>query len=166
MGSEMCIRDRFHAVNSTWGEHTSGITLDDYANGYTLFCFDLTPSLTHCDAAVELTITIQPTKKVQGSGFWGHRSLAPNHNRCKGILSATQKVGLSQKKKGITQSSFRGSYIYKDLGTTLLSNTLMGKLHTATALLSLAETMDLIWIIFVKSAQLHVSVSKICSKCY
>ena len=44
----------FHAVNSTWGEHTSGITLDDYANGYTLFCFDLTPSLTHCDAAVEL----------------------------------------------------------------------------------------------------------------
>ena len=44
----------FQAINSTWGEHTSGITLDEYARGYTLFCFDLTPSLTHCEAAVEL----------------------------------------------------------------------------------------------------------------
>ena len=45
----------FTGTNSAWSDVTSGISLLEYANGYTLFCFDLTPSLVHTHAAFEVS---------------------------------------------------------------------------------------------------------------
>ena len=45
----------FTGTNSAWTDTSCGISLSDYRGGYTLFCFDLTPSLTHSHAAVEVT---------------------------------------------------------------------------------------------------------------
>lgn len=45
----------FTGTNSAWSDESSGITMHDYANGYTLFCFDLTPSLEHSHAAFEVS---------------------------------------------------------------------------------------------------------------
>jgi hypothetical protein len=45
----------YQGTHTAWDNMTSGITLEDFANGYTLFCFDLTPSLAHPMEAVEVT---------------------------------------------------------------------------------------------------------------
>ena len=45
----------FTGTNSAWSDVTSGLTMWDYANGYTLFCFDLTPSLVHSHTAFEVS---------------------------------------------------------------------------------------------------------------
>ena len=45
----------FTGTNSAWTDVTSGVKLADYAGGYTLFCFDLTPSLAHTHAAFEVS---------------------------------------------------------------------------------------------------------------
>lgn len=45
----------FSGTNSAWTNTTPGITLSDYPRGYTLYCFDLTPSLAESHSAVEIT---------------------------------------------------------------------------------------------------------------
>lgn len=45
----------FTGTNAAWDDFSSGVSLSDYADGYTLFCFDLTPSLAHAMEASELT---------------------------------------------------------------------------------------------------------------
>lgn len=45
----------FSGTNSTWSNTTHGITLADYPRGYTLYCFDLTPSQAEAHSAVEIT---------------------------------------------------------------------------------------------------------------
>ena len=45
----------FTGTNSAFSDTSCGVSLHEYRGGYTLFCFDLTPSLTHSHAAVEVT---------------------------------------------------------------------------------------------------------------
>ena len=45
----------FSGTNSAWTDTTCGLSLADYAGGYCMFCFDLTPSLTHCHGVVEVS---------------------------------------------------------------------------------------------------------------
>ena len=45
----------FSGTNCAWSNETPGITLADYPRGYTLFCFDLTPSLAQSPGSVEVT---------------------------------------------------------------------------------------------------------------
>ena len=44
----------FTGTNSAWTDVTSGLSRADYAGGYTLYCFDLTPSLAHSHLAFEI----------------------------------------------------------------------------------------------------------------
>ena len=44
----------FTGTNSAWTDVTCGIRLEDYPRGYTLYAFDLSPSLAHSHAAVEV----------------------------------------------------------------------------------------------------------------
>ena len=44
----------FTGGGSAWSDVTCGITLAEYARGYTLYFFDLTPSLTHSHTATEV----------------------------------------------------------------------------------------------------------------
>jgi hypothetical protein len=45
----------FTGTNTAWDDISSGITWEAYAKGYTLFCFDLTPSLAHATETEEIT---------------------------------------------------------------------------------------------------------------
>ena len=44
----------FTGLGSAWTDSSCGVSLEDYRGGYTLFCFDLTPSMTHSHAAIEV----------------------------------------------------------------------------------------------------------------
>ena len=44
----------FNATNTAWENESCGLTLEDYAGGYTLYCFDLTPTLAHPSAVLEV----------------------------------------------------------------------------------------------------------------
>ena len=45
----------FTGTNSAWTDVTHGIKLEDYPRGYTLYAFDLSPSLSPSNAAVEVS---------------------------------------------------------------------------------------------------------------
>ena len=44
----------FNATNTAWQNESCGLTLEDYGGGYTLYCFDLTPTLVHPSSVLEL----------------------------------------------------------------------------------------------------------------
>ena len=45
----------FNATNTAWSDASCGVSWSDYPAGYTLWCFDLTNSLSHAPEATEVT---------------------------------------------------------------------------------------------------------------
>ena len=45
----------YTGTNVGWDDFSTGITLEDYKDGYTFFCFDLTPSMAQAVGASEIT---------------------------------------------------------------------------------------------------------------